>query len=112
MYAIVETGGKQYRVEPEEIFRTEKLKAEPGEKVELERVVFVERNGKVRVGDPWVKGARVSCRVISHGRGRKIDVFTYKAKENIKRKMGHRQSYTQLLVEKITLGRGRTKKES
>ena len=112
VYAIVETGGKQYRVEPEEIFRTEKLKAEPGEKVELERVALVERNGKVRGGAPWVKGARVSCRVICHGRGRKIDVFTYKAKENIKRKMGHRQSYTQLLVEKITVGRGRTKKES
>lgn len=112
MYAIVETGGKQYRVEPDEIFRTEKVKAEPGEKVELERVALVERNGKVRVGTPWVKGARVSCRVISHGRGRKISVFTFKAKENIKRKMGHRQSYTQLLVEKITVGRGRTKKES
>ncbi len=112
MYAIVETGGKQYRVEPDEIFRTEKLNAEPGAKVELERVALVERNGKVRMGDPWVKGARVSCRVLSHGRWRKVDVFTYKAKENIKRKLGHRQSYTQLRVEKITVGRGRTKKES
>jgi len=112
VYAIVETGGKQYRVEPDEIFRTEKLNAEPGAKVELERVALVERNGKVRMGDPWVKGARVSCRVLSHGRWRKVDVFTYKAKENIKRKLGHRQSYTQLRVEKITVGRGRTKKES
>ena len=112
MYAIVETGGKQYRVEPDEIFHTEKVNAEPGAKVELEQVALVERNGKVRLGDPWIKGARVTCRVVSHGRGRKVDVFTYKAKENIKRKLGHRQSYTQLRVEKITVGRGRTKKES
>ena len=112
MYAILETGGKQHRVEPDQVLTVERLAAEPGEVIELDRVALVERNGKVRVGTPWVKGARVTCRVLSHTRGRKIEIFTYQAKENVKRKMGHRQHHTRLRVEKITLGRSRKKKES
>jgi len=112
MFAIVETGGKQYRVEPDAEFMVEKLAAEPGEVVELDRVALVERNGKVKVGSPWVSGAKVTCRVLSHGRGPKLDVFFFKAKENIKRKLGHRQAHTRLRVEKITSGRSRAKKGS
>jgi len=106
MYAVVDTGGKQYRVEPEAIVAVEKLPARlrRGELVELERVAMVEQDGKVLVGAPWVEGAKVTCRVVSHGRGRKVDVFTFKAKDNYKRKKGHRQPYTQLRVEKITVG--------
>jgi large subunit ribosomal protein L21 len=104
MYAIVETGGKQYRVAPAEDVFVEKLAAEPGEVVELDRVALVEEDGNVSVGTPWVEGAKVTCRVVAHGKGRKVDVFTYKAKENIKRKMGHRQQYTRLRVEKISVG--------
>lgn len=111
MYAIVEAGGKQYRVEPDEVMAVEKLAAEPGETVEFDRVALVERNGKVQVGTPWVKGAKVVCRVVSHGRGRKIDVFRYKAKEDYKRKLGHRQPYTRLRVEKITTTRRRKKED-
>ena len=112
MYAILETGGKQHRVEPDQVLTVELLPAEPGEVIELDRVALVERDGKVRVGTPWVKGARVTCRVLSHTRGRKIQVFTYKAKGNVKRSMGHRQHHTRLRVEKITLGRSRKKQES
>jgi len=111
MYAIVETGGKQYRVEPDEMVAVEKLAAQPGETVELNQVVLVERDGKVKVGTPWVRGAKVVCRVVSHGRGRKIDVFRYKAKEDFKRKLGHRQGYTRLRVEKITTTARQRKKE-
>ena len=111
MYAILETGGKQYRVQPDEVIAVERLPASPGEAVQFDRVALVERQGKVRVGTPWVKGAKVTCRVLDHGRGPKIDVFKYKAKENIKRTLGHRQPYTRLRVEKITVGRSRTKKE-
>ena len=110
MYAVIKTGGKQYRIEPDEIFAVEKLSAGPGDQVEFDQVALVEQKGKVVVGTPWVKGAKVTCRVLSQTRGRKIRVFNYKAKENIKRSRGHRQSYTQLKVEKITL-RSRRKKE-
>ena len=112
MYAILETGGKQYRAEPDAELTVEKLAAEPGQVLEFDRVALVERQGNVRVGTPWVKGAKVTCRVVSHGRGRRLDVFTFKSKENVKRKRGHRQSYTRLRVEKITVGRTRTKKET
>jgi len=112
MYAVIKTGGKQYRVEPEEVFAVEKLSADPGDQVEFDQVALVERNGKVVIGTPWVKGAKVTCRVVSQTRGRKIAVFTYKAKENIKRSQGHRQPYTQLKVEKITVGRRRKKEDS
>jgi len=112
VYAILEAGGKQHRVEPETDLIVEKLAAEPGDKVEFDRVALVEREGKVRIGTPWIKGAKVTCRVLSHFRGRKTEIFTYKAKENIKRKKGHRQPYTRVRVEKITVGRSRTKKET
>ena len=112
MYAILEAGGKQYRAAPSEDIIVEKLPAEPGQVVEFDRVALVEREGKVTVGAPWVKGARVTCRVLAHEKGRKVDVFFYKAKENIKKKKGHRQPYTRLRVEKITVGRSRSKKES
>ncbi len=111
MYAILETGGKQYRVEPDSEVTVEKLAAEPGEVVEFDRVALVDSDGDVKVGAPWVKGAKVSCRVVSHGRGRKIDVFFFKAKENVKRKLGHRQPYTRLMVEEIKVGRRRRKKK-
>jgi large subunit ribosomal protein L21 len=104
MYAIVETGGKQYRATPEQDMLVEKLAAEPGQVVEFDRVALVEDDGKVTVGTPWVDGAKVMCRVLAHGKGRKVDVFFFKAKENLKRAKGHRQQYTRLRVEGITLG--------
>jgi large subunit ribosomal protein L21 len=103
MYAIVETGGKQYRATPEEDMLVEKLAAEPGQAVEFDRVALVEDDGKVTVGTPWVDGAKVMCRVLAHGKGRKVDVFFFKAKENLKRAKGHRQQYTRLRVEQIAL---------
>jgi large subunit ribosomal protein L21 len=104
MYAIVETGGKQYRATPEQDILVEKLAAAPGEVVELDRVAMVDQDGSVMVGTPWVDGAKVICRVLAHGKGRKIDVFFFKSKQNLKRAMGHRQQYTRLRVEKITVG--------
>jgi large subunit ribosomal protein L21 len=104
MYAIIETGGKQYRATPEEDMLVEKLAADPGQVVEFDRVALVEDDGKVTVGTPWVDGAKVMCRVLAHGKGRKVDVFFFKAKENLKRAKGHRQQYTRLRVEGITLG--------
>lgn len=112
MYAIIEAGGRQYRVEPEDVLTVERMKVEAGETVSLERVALLERDGEVLVGAPWVEGAAVKCRVLGHGRGRKVDVFFFKAKENIKRKVGHRQPYTRLRVEEIAGGPAGIEKES
>ena len=112
MFAILEAGGMQHRVEPDLEFTVEKLVVEPGETVEFDHVALIERDGKVRIGTPWVKGAKVTCRVLSHLRGRKVLASTRKPKSGIQRGMGHRQPYTRVRVEKIAVGRSRTTKES
>jgi len=100
-YAIIEMGGKQYRVEENAAIDVERISAAVGDEIEAERVLLLARRGKVKVGAPLVKGARVVCRVMAHDRGRKLDVLTYKPKKNVRRKIGHRQSYTRLRIEKI-----------
>lgn len=101
MYAIIETGGKQYRVQEGDTLFVEKLDVEPGETVTLDRVLAVEKDGQLQVGAPTVPGAGVTLKVVRHGRGKKIIVFKYKAKKNYRRKKGHRQPFTQVTVEKI-----------
>ena len=104
MYAIIVTGGKQYRVSPEETVTIEKLPAQPGEQVVFDRVALVEQEGAVQVGTPWVEGARVTGRVVAHGRDKKVGVFTYRSKGGHKREKGHRQAHTRVRVEGIELG--------
>jgi large subunit ribosomal protein L21 len=101
MYAILETGGKQYRVQEGDVLKVEKLDVAEGETVDLERVLAVIRDGDVIVGTPVVEGAKAVARVLDHGRDKKIIVFKYKAKKNYRRKQGHRQSYTRIQIEKI-----------
>ena len=101
MYAIIETGGKQYRVKEGDILFIEKLPAQTGETYTVERVLAVEKDGRLQVGTPIVEGASVVCQVERHGKGKKIIVFKYKAKKNYRRKKGHRQPYTRVVVEKI-----------
>jgi large subunit ribosomal protein L21 len=103
MYAIIVSGGKQYRVAPDQVVAVEKLTAAPGDTIVFDQVALVANDSATQVGRPWVEGAKVTCRVLSHGRGRKVEVFTYKAKDNSKRNRGHRQSYTSLKVEKISV---------
>ena len=108
MYAIIETGGKQYRVAPDEVFAVEKLDVADGDVVEFDKVALVQEEGAVHVGRPWVEGAKVVCRVLkAEGKDRKVVVFTYKAKENIRKRKGHRQRFTRVKVEQIALA-GRT----
>jgi len=104
MYAIIETGGKQYRVEPESLIEVEKLNGGVGEEVVLDRVLLVNRDGELHTGSPTVKGAKVVCRLLAQRRGDKVDVFTYEAKKNVRRKKGHRQAYSRLKVEEIVMG--------
>lgn len=101
MYAVIETGGKQLRVvEGQEIY-VEKLEVEAGETVVLDKVVLVS-NETLKVGTPYVEGAKVTCKVEKQGKGKKITIFRYKAKKgSTRRKQGHRQPYTKLVVESI-----------
>lgn len=99
MYAIVSAGGKQYKVENGTVFKVELMKAEVGQKVELP-VLFVSENGEVKAGKD-VANATVTAEVTYIGRGPKIDIFTYKAKKNVRKRQGHRQPYTELKVLEI-----------
>jgi large subunit ribosomal protein L21 len=113
MYAIIETGGKQYRARPEQDLVVEKLNVNPGDMIELDQVALVEQDGQVTVGAPWVGGAKVTCRVLAHTKGPKVDVFFFKPKESsLHRNKGHRQQYTRLRVEGISVAAGKVKKEN
>lgn len=101
MYAIVETGGKQYRVEPGQTIRVEKLDLEEGATLSLDKVLLVSDEGQVKVGSPYVEGASVSAKVLEQGRGKKVLVFHYKNKTNIRRMRGHRQYFTDIQIEGI-----------
>lgn len=100
MYAIVETGGKQYKVAPGDTIYVEKLDAAVGDSVSLDKVVFV-GGDSIKVGTPTIEGAKVLAKVVDHGRGKKIIVFKYKSKKNYHKKQGHRQPFTKLQIENI-----------
>ena len=101
MYAIIESCGKQYKVAEGDVVFFEKLDAEEGKKVTFDKVVLVSDEGKVQVGNPYVKGVKVEGKVISHGKGKKIIVFKMKPKKNYRRKQGHRQPYTKVEITSI-----------
>ncbi len=101
MYAIIETGGKQYKVQEGDVLYIEKLNAAEGEVVSFDRVLAVSKEDGLVVGSPLVPGAAVSAKVEKHGKGEKIIVFKYKAKKNYHKKQGHRQPYTKVVVENI-----------
>lgn len=103
-YAIVEVGGHQYRVSPGDVFVVERLEHETGSEVPLDRVLLLRQGDEVRVGHPTVDGARAVVRVLEHGRARKIRVFKYRAKKNYRRRYGHRQPFTRLVLERIETG--------
>ena len=102
MFALIETGGKQYRVAEGTILKVEKLEAEEGSMVVLDKILLLSDNdGTVNVGKPLVEGATVTAKVIKQGRGKKVIVYKYKKRKNFHKKQGHRQSYTKLVIEKI-----------
>ena len=101
MYAIVETGGKQYRAEPGRMLSVEKLAGQKGDRIELTRVLLVADGERVTVGLPTVEGAKVVSEIVRQGRGRKIRVFKFKRRKNYRRHIGHRQATTMLRVMEI-----------
>ena len=113
MYAIIESCGRQYKVEQGDVVFFEKLDAEEGKKVTFDKVVLVSEEGKVQVGTPYVKGVKVEGKVVSHGKGKKIIVFKMKAKKNYRRTQGHRQPYTKVEITEIkTAGKTAEKAET
>ncbi len=98
MYAIIETGGKQYKVEAGQEIYIEKLDAEADSEITFDKVIAVGADDGIKVGAPYVEGATVSAKVIKNGKAKKVIVFTYKSKKNEKRKKGHRQPYTKVAI--------------
>lgn len=101
MYAVIETGGKQYKVEAGQELFIEKLNVEADDTVTFDKVLAVGGDDGIKVGSPYVKGAKVNAKVIKNGKAKKVTVFTYKPKKNEKRKMGHRQPYTKVSITDI-----------
>ena len=104
MYAIIESCGKQYKVAQGDVVFFEKLDAKEGGKITFDKVILVSDEGKVQVGNPYVKDVKVEGKVISHGKAKKIIVFKMKPKKNYRRKQGHRQPYTKVEITAIQAG--------
>ena len=98
MYAVFQTGGKQYRVEKGDVVFVEKLETEEGKKVSFKEVLVLETENGLQVGTPFIKDAEVEAKVLKTGKGKKVRVFTYRPKKDSKRTMGHRQPYTKLEI--------------
>ncbi|HZH93944.1 MAG TPA: 50S ribosomal protein L21 [Tissierellaceae bacterium] len=101
MYAIIETGGKQYKVQEGDVVFVEKLNAEEGDAVNFDKVLLMSTDSGVTPGKPFVEGAKVEGTVLAQGKAKKIVVFKYKAKKNIRKKQGHRQPFTKVQINKI-----------
>lgn len=104
MYAVIKTGGKQYRVAEGDVLRVEKLDAEAGAALEFDQVLMVTDGDDVKVGSPLLDGGKVSAEVVAHGRNRKIEVIKFKRRKNYHRKHGHRQHYTEIKITGIQAG--------
>jgi len=103
-YAIIRTGGKQYRVSPGELLRVESLLGEVGSDITFSEVLLTATDGAVQVGTPFVPGSSVTARIIQHGKERKIIVFKKKRRKNYRRKRGHRQHFTAVQIKTVNLG--------
>ena len=103
MYAIIKTGGKQYKVSEGDLVRVEKLSYEVGETVDFDQVLLVSNDGELKVGSPLVEGAKVSATVEDQNKDKKIVVYKYKPKKQYRKKHGHRQPYTLVKINSISL---------
>ena len=104
MYAVIATGGKQYRVTKDAVLRVEKLDAEPGSTVELGEVLLVGEGAEVKLGKPRVDGSKVLATVVRHGKGDKVSIVKFRRRKHYLRQKGHRQMFTEVKVTDITAG--------
>ena len=102
MYAVIETGGKQYKVQEGDSLFVEKLDVNADDTITIDKVLIIGDGATVQIGEPYVKGATVTANVVKNGKAKKIIVFKYKAKKGYSKKQGHRQPYTKLEITKIT----------
>ena len=109
MYAVIKTGGKQYKVSKDHIISVEKLSEDTGKKIKLNEVLIISDKGKPIVGDPLIKGASVEAEIMDHSRAAKITVFKKKRRHNYRRKKGHKQNITNLKILSINASQGKTK---
>ncbi len=103
VYAVIKTGGKQYKVSPGDTIRVEKLPGEPGQEIELEEVLLVGDGEDLKIGQPLVEGAKVVATIVAQGRSKKIIVFKKKRRKNYKKKRGHRQYFTDIQIKEIQI---------
>ncbi len=101
MYAVFKTGGKQYRASTGDVIKVEKIEAEKGATVELDQVLMVGEGEDVKIGTPFLEGGKITATVVDQGRGDKIKVIKFKRRKNYRRKMGHRQYFTQIEITSI-----------
>ncbi|MBC7249950.1 MAG: 50S ribosomal protein L21 [Anaerolineae bacterium] len=103
MYAVIESGGKQFKVREGELLEVEKLPQAVGEKVEFDRVLLLADEAGVKVGQPTVEGAKVRATVLHHGKHRKVFIFKYRPRKRYRRRAGHRQPFTRLRIDEIVV---------
>ena len=104
MYAVIESGGKQHRVEPGEVLKLEKLAAAEGETINFDKVMMIGEGSDIKIGAPFVEGGKVTAEVMSHGRGDKVTIIKMRRRKHYRRQAGHRQSYTQVKITDISGG--------
>ena len=110
MYAVIETGGKQYCVSEGDVIRVEKLDAEVGKTLTIKEVIAYSKNDELKVGTPYVNGASVKAEVLGQGKADKVIIYKYKAKKDYRKKNGHRQPYTELEIKSISFRKPAAKK--
>lgn len=101
MYAVITSGGKQYRVMEGQTLKLEKLPAEVGSTIDFKEVLMVANGDDIKLGKPFIDGSKVTASVVSHGRGKKIHIIKFKRRKHHMKRMGHRQDYTEVKIEKI-----------
>ncbi len=104
MLAIIKTGGKQYKVAPGDKIKIEKIDKKEGNEITFKEVLLLEKNRKLEIGTPFIKGAKVVGKILSQGKDKKVIVFKYKPKTRYKKKAGHRQLFTEIEIIKIEIG--------
>tara|TARA_A100001388_G_scaffold105724_1_gene77398 strand:+ start:1196 stop:1507 length:312 start_codon:yes stop_codon:yes gene_type:complete len=103
MYAVIKTGGKQHKVTEGEILKVEKLKASEGEPVDITDVLLIEKDGEVTLGSPFIEGAKVTAKILRHGKEDKVTIIKMKRRKDYRKKQGHRQNYSEIQIEQISV---------
>ncbi len=103
MYAVIKTGGKQHKVAEGEILKVEKLKASVGEPFDITDVLLIEKDGEVTLGSPFIEGAKVTAKILRHGKEDKVTIIKMKRRKDYRKKQGHRQNYSEIQIEQISV---------